>query len=103
MKREVEKKAPTRGKGGKSKSETSEAKSRDKDMEYKIEKIKAPGRDAVEVLGETFEEGTPEGTEVGKWRQKLESRQEKLKYLETGERYYYSQDWYGSEKRKTPA
>jgi hypothetical protein len=72
-------------------------------MEYEINKVKAPGRDAVEVLGATFEEGTPEGNVVGKWRQKLGSRAEKLKYLETGERYYYSKDWYGSEKRKTPA
>ena len=72
-------------------------------MEYKIEKKSAPNREKVEVLGETFEEGKPEGNQVGKWRQKLESRQEKLKYLETGERYYYSNDWYGSEKRKNPA
>ncbi len=72
-------------------------------MGYKIEKKSAPGRDEVEVLGATFEEGKPEGNQVGRWRQKLESRQEKLKYLETGERYYYSDDWYGSEKRKNPA
>jgi len=72
-------------------------------MEYKIEKKKAPGREEVEVLGATFEEGKPEGEELGKWRQKLETREEKLKYLQTGERYWYGKDWYGSEKRKTPA
>ncbi len=72
-------------------------------MEYKVEKKSAPGRDNVEVLGDTFEAGKPEGAEKGKWRQKLESRAQKLKYLETGERYYYSKDWYGSEKRKNPA
>ncbi len=72
-------------------------------MEYKVEKKSAPGRDKVEVLGDTFEAGKPEGAEMGKWRQKLENRAEKLKYLETGERYYYSKDWYGSEKRKNPA
>lgn len=72
-------------------------------MEYKVEKKSAPGRDMVEVLGATFEAGQPEGAEMGKWRQKLENRAEKLKYLETGERYYYSKDWYGSEKRKNPA
>ena len=72
-------------------------------MEYKVEKVKAPGRDEVELLGPTYEEGRPEGTAVGKWRQKLTSREEKLKYLHDGERYYYSDDWYGSEKRKTPA
>ncbi len=72
-------------------------------MKYKVEKKSAPGREEVEVLGATFEEGKPEDKELGKWRRKLESRQEKLKYLETGERYYYSDDWYGSEKRKNPA
>ena len=72
-------------------------------MEYKVEKKSAPGREEVEVLEATFEEGKPEGEELGKWRQKLESREEKLKYLQTGERYWYSEEWYGSEKRKNPA
>jgi len=72
-------------------------------MEYEIEKKKAPGRKDVEVLGATFEEGKPEGEELGKWRQKLESREEKLKYLQTGERYWFGKDWFGSEKRKNPA
>jgi len=72
-------------------------------MEYKVEKRSAPSREEVEVLGATFEEGKPEGEELGKWRQKLVSRQEKLKYLQTGERYWYGKDWYGSEKRKNPA
>ena len=72
-------------------------------MEYKVEEKSAPGRDKVEVLGATFEEGKPEGEEMGKWRQKLGSREEKLKYLQTGERYWYGKDWFGSEKRKTPA
>jgi len=72
-------------------------------MEYKIEKTKAPGRDEVEVLGETFEEGKPEGEELGRWRQKLASREDKLKYLQSGERYWFSQEWFGSEKRKNPA
>lgn len=72
-------------------------------MEYKVEKKKAPGREEVEVLGETFEEGKPEGKDEGKWRQKLSGREEKLNYLQTGERYWYGKDWYGSEKRKNPA
>jgi len=72
-------------------------------MEYKIEKTKAPGRDEVEVLGATFEEGIPEGEELGHWRQKLDTRDDKLKYLQTGERYWFSEEWFGSEKRKTPA
>ena len=72
-------------------------------MKYEVEKKSAPGRKEVEVLGATFEEGKPEALELGKWRQKLESREERLKYLETGERYWFSQEWYGSEKRKKPA
>ena len=72
-------------------------------MEYKVEKKSAPGRGEVEVLGSTFEEGKPEGEDMGKWRQKLSSRDEKLGYLQTGERYWYGKDWFGSEKRKTPA
>ena len=72
-------------------------------MEYKIKKTKAPGRDEVEVLGETFEEGKPEGEELGRWRQKLASREDKLKYLKSGERYWFSEEWFGSEKRKNPA
>ncbi len=72
-------------------------------MEYKIEKKKAPGREEVEVLGATFEEGKPEDKELGKWRQKVGNRAEKLKYLENGERYWYGKEWYGSEKRKNPA
>jgi hypothetical protein len=72
-------------------------------MNYRIEKVKAPGRDQVELLTETYEKGQPEGEEAGKWRQKLASRAEKLKYLQNGERYFYGKDGYGSEKRKNPA
>ena len=72
-------------------------------MEYKVEKKSAPGRGEVEVLGATFEEGKPEDRNAGKWRQKLGNRKGKLKYLQTGERYWYGEEWYGSEKRKNPA
>jgi hypothetical protein len=72
-------------------------------MNYKIEKVKAPGRDQVELLKETYEKGTPQGEGAGKWRQKLASREEKLKYLQNSERYFYGKDGYGSEKRKKPA
>ena len=72
-------------------------------MEYQIEEKSAPGRKKVEVLGSTFEAGKPEGEDSGKWRQKLRSREEKLSYLQTGERYWYGEEWYGSEKRKNPA
>jgi hypothetical protein len=71
--------------------------------EYKIKEVSAPNRDKVELLGETYEKGKPEGEEMGKWRQKLGERAEKLKYLSTAERYWYGEDWFGSEKRKTPA
>jgi len=72
-------------------------------MEYKVEEKSAPGREKVEVLGETFEKGKPEGEEPGKWRYKLESREEKLKYLQAGERYWYAKEGFGSEKRGNPA
>ena len=72
-------------------------------MEYKVEKRNAPGWAQVEVLGETYDPGEPKGEGMGRWRQKLFSRDEQLKYLETAERYWYSKEWYGSEKRKKPA
>jgi len=72
-------------------------------MEYQIEKVSAPGREEVELLGATFDEGRPKGVDMGRWRQKLETREEQLKYLEIGERYWYGDEWFGSEKRKTPA
>ena len=72
-------------------------------MEYQIKKVSAPGRVEVELLGATFDEGKPDGVDMGKWRQKLETREEQLKYLEIGERYWYGDEWFGSEKRKNPA
>ncbi len=72
-------------------------------MEYKVEKKSAPGRQSVEVLGPTYEPGTPQGEDQGKWRQKNQNREQKLKYLENGERYFYAKEGFGSEKRKRPA
>ena len=72
-------------------------------MAYKTVKKEAPGRGKVEILEETYEAGQPQGEAAGRWRQKLESRDEKLKYLKSGERYWYNNDWFGSEKRKNPA
>ncbi len=72
-------------------------------MEAKAKKKTTSAKNKVEVLGATFEKGKPEGEEQGRWRQKLENREEKLKYLQTGERYWYGKDWFGSEKRKNPA
>jgi len=72
-------------------------------VEYNIEEKNTPGREKVEVLGETYDKGKPDNKDLGKWRQKLRDRGEKLKYLESGERYWYGKEWYGSEKRKNPA
>ena len=72
-------------------------------MDYKTVQKDAPGRGKVEILAETYDDGQPTGEDAGKWRQKLEGRDEQLKYLQNGERYWYSDDWFGSEKRKTPA
>jgi hypothetical protein len=70
-----------------------------------IFKVKAPNRQEVEILGATFEEGTPQGEMMGKWNYKLSSRAEILKYLQTGQRYFFSSsdEVFGSEKRKKPA
>lgn len=59
--------------------------------------------ETVEILGETYEPGKPADPSLGKWRNKLTSREQMLKYLENGERYWYGEEWFGSEKRKTPA
>ena len=72
-------------------------------MATKPEKKSATGSAKADVLGPTYEAGKPESEERGRWRQKLEDREEKLKYLQSGERYWYSEEWFGSEKRKTPA
>ena len=50
---------------------------------------------------ETYEPGKPSGSYD--WRKKLSSRDEMLNYLRNGERYWYGTDWYGSERRRTPA
>lgn len=68
-----------------------------------IEKRKAPHREEVEILGSTYEEGKPSGENMGKWSQKLTSRTEILKYLQTGQKYFISSERFGSEKRKTSA
>jgi len=72
-------------------------------MEENTVKKDAPGRGKVDVLAGTYESGEPKGEDAGRWRQKLEGRDEKLKYLKSGERYWYNADWFGSEKRKNPA
>ncbi len=68
--------------------------------EIKQKKKRFDGED-VEVLGPTFEEGEPDAPD--KWRAKLRDRKEMLAYLKTAERYWFSDDWFGSERRKTKA
>lgn len=67
--------------------------------EPQIEKESFDGK-KVKILGETFEPGTPE--KAGLWREKFETREDMLKYLKYGERYWDGEE-YGSEKRKQPA
>ncbi|MCX5802879.1 MAG: hypothetical protein NTU69_05005 [Proteobacteria bacterium] len=55
----------------------------------------------VRVLGPTYEEGKPESS--GNWKEKLGTRDDAMNYLRTALRYWYSKDWYGSEKRKQEA
>jgi hypothetical protein len=74
-------------------------------MKSEIVKKHAPGRTEVEILGATYDDGKPNGEDMGKWRQKLATRDDKIKYLQTGERYFYGppEGGFGSEKRKNPA
>ena len=58
-------------------------------MNYKIEQVKAPGRDQVELLGETYEKGRPEGEEAEDGGRR-----------KAGKSYFYGKDGYGSERRK---
>jgi hypothetical protein len=53
-----------------------------------------------DVIEPAFDEGKP-GT-PDKWREKLHSRDRMLRYLKTGERYWYGES-FGSEKRRTKA
>ena len=58
----------------------------------------------VEVLGETYEPGQTAQGDKYNWQEKVGSdREEVLRFLKTGLRYWYSDDWFGSEKRKNPA
>lgn len=58
----------------------------------------------VEILGETYESGQPAKGEKYNWQSRLgENKEDILRFLKTGLRYWYSSDWFGSEKRKTPA
>lgn len=55
----------------------------------------------VKVLGPTYDSGKP--VEKSDWTEKLISGPDRLQYLRTALRYWYSTDWFGSEKRKQEA
>ncbi len=68
-------------------------------MDYKHVEKKDYKGDKVKLLDETYEPGVPEIIGCGKnpgWRLHMASREDKLKYLETGERYWYSDEWFVS-------
>ena len=67
----------------------------------KKEKAKAKEKPKQKILGPTYEPGVP--SYHIKWRDKLGTRDQKMAYLKTGERYWYNKDVYGSERRKKPA
>jgi len=69
--------------------------------EERVEEKVAFDGQKIKVLGSTFEKGKP-GTPIH-WRDKMRSREEMLAYLRTGERYWFNDEWFGSEKRKTKA
>jgi hypothetical protein len=69
--------------------------------DYKYEEKESFDGTMVRVLGETFEEGSPQGPID--WRAKLASREERMGFLKTALRYWYSKEWYGSDKRKEEA
>lgn len=55
----------------------------------------------IRVLGATYETGSPDCP--SDWRDKLPTREEKLNYIKSAMRYWYSKEWFGSEKRKQEA
>ncbi len=62
---------------------------------------KKTAKKKVEILGATYEKGMPENMLT--WRGKMKTREQMLKYLETGERYWYAEEGFGSEKRRKKA
>jgi hypothetical protein len=57
----------------------------------------------ADVLGPTYEPGKPNPEGEGDWEKKLTTPEGILNYIKSAERYWYSEEWYGSEKRKNPA
>jgi hypothetical protein len=57
----------------------------------------------VEVLAETYEPGATEMRDKNDWESRLQDKNEILKFLQSGLRYWYAKEGFGSEKRKNPA
>jgi hypothetical protein len=72
-------------------------------VEYKIIQKEDFAGNKVQVLAESYEPGAPEikgaGEERG-WRGHFTDRNQIIRYLKNGERYWYASDWYGSEKKR---
>lgn len=66
--------------------------------EYNYEEKQDLDGKEIRVFSETFDEGKPE-TRYD-WTAKLVTRDDRIKYLKTALRYWYSNEWYGSEKPK---
>ena len=55
----------------------------------------------IKIVGVKYEPGKPD--QPGYWRDRFTNRDEMLKYLANGERYWSGEEGFGSEKRKSPA
>jgi hypothetical protein len=71
-------------------------------MSEKIVEKKDFSGKSVKVLDETYEPGSPAADSDfrDQWRNKIRNRDQNMRFLQTSQRYWYSDDWYGSEKRK---
>jgi hypothetical protein len=71
-------------------------------MSEKIVEKKDFSGKSVKVLDETYEPGNPaiDSDFRDKWRNKIRNRDQNMRFLQTSQRYWYSDDWYGSEKKK---
>jgi len=72
-----------------------------KTLAKNLEEKKSFSGETLKVIGPEYESGTPQKPHA--WRKKIQGLEEMLKYLRSGERYWYNKEWYGSEKRKNPA
>ncbi len=66
--------------------------------DYRCEEKEDFDRRKIDVSEETFDEGKTY-TRYD-WTAKLVTKEDKIKYLKTALRYWYSNEWYGSEKSR---